>query len=76
MADTREQAVLKLAETIRIKADAFIVLGLLPGGRFFYSVDPDITLPDLHGELAASVKAVCGSVSRTRARIAKERKSS
>lgn len=74
MADPKEQAILKLIEDARKQSDAFIIVGILPGDRFFYSCDDRITLPDLHGELERSVDAICSSVSRTRARNAKERK--
>jgi hypothetical protein len=76
VADSREQAILKQAEDLRKRTDAFIVLGILPGGRFFYACDDRITLPDLHGELERNVDAVCESLSRSRARNAKERKQS
>jgi hypothetical protein len=76
MPDPREQAILKLVEEARKKSYAFIVLGILPGDRFFYSCDERITLPDLHGQLENIGDAVCESVSRTRARNAKERRQS
>jgi len=74
LADPREQAILKLVEEARTKADAFIVIGIMPGDRFFYSCDDRVTLPDLHGILERNVDDVCGSVSRDRARRAKERR--
>jgi hypothetical protein len=75
MPDPREQAILKLVEEARKKSNAFIVLGITPN-RFFYSCDERITLPDLHGQLENIGDAVCESVSRTRARNAKERRQS
>ena len=66
MPDPREQEVLRLVEQARLKSDAFIVVGLLPNHRFFYSCDPRITLPDLHGILVDHIDDVCDSVRRTR----------
>ncbi len=69
----REQEILDLVKRARQKADAIIVVGILPGGRFFYDCNNRITLPDLHGALNEIGNLVCESVSRKR-NAAKERK--
>jgi hypothetical protein len=66
MSNVNEQTVLKLAEQLREKADAVIVVGYLPGDRFFYAVDGRITIPDLHGVLERNATAVADSVARLR----------
>ncbi len=74
MASPRESAVLHLAEMARRQSDALVVLGVMPGGRFFYVVDDNLTLPDLHCTLREVVDPLVASVSRTRGRKAKEAK--
>lgn len=66
MSQGKEQEVLGLVEKARKLSDAFIVVGILPGGRIFYSCDDRMTLPDLHGALQDNVDFICASVARTR----------
>lgn len=72
MSSPREAAVLHLAEMARRQSDALIVLGVLPGGRFFYSVDDHLALPDLQCALEEIIDPLIASVSRARGRKAKE----
>ena len=74
MPSTKEQEILRLAEQARTKADAFIVVGIMPGGAIFQVSDPRITIPDLHGVLQDNVDFICECVSHARARKAKEGK--
>lgn len=74
--DNRQEAeCLRLADDLRRKSDAIVIVGFLPAGRMFWSVDERIALPDLHFLLRNAADDVCGSVSRTRGRAAKERSS-
>lgn len=73
MPDPREQDVLKLVEQARLKSEAFIVVGFLPNHRFFYSCDPRIPIPDLHGVLQDHIDGVCDSVKDFRERLVNER---
>jgi hypothetical protein len=69
----KEEAILNLVASARQRSEAFIVVGILPGHRFFYSVDPNITIPDLHGVLQDNIDDICNSVARKRAREINER---
>jgi hypothetical protein len=73
MDDATRKAVLALVEQARIKADALIVVGILPGGAIVHSCDSRITIPDLHGALQDNVDFICQCVAHNRARAAKER---
>lgn len=66
MDSPREKAILALVRSARKQSDAFIVVGILPGGRFFYDCDDRIPVPDLHGALVNNVDAICASVARVR----------
>ena len=72
MDNRKEQAALNYVTAARGLTDAIIVVGILPGGRFFDDCDTRITLPDLHGCLVENANAICESVSRARARQAKD----
>jgi hypothetical protein len=72
MPSTKEQEILRLAEQARAKADAFIVIGIMPGGSIFQTSDPRISIPDLHRALKESVDFICECVAH--ARKAKEGK--
>ena len=79
MGSPREEAILTLVDSARKQADAFIVVGIMPGSgdadRIFYSVDERVSIPDLHGILQRNLDFICQSVSHFRARRAKEAKS-
>ena len=68
----QDTAILHLVEIARQKSDAFIVLGIMPGGRFFFSCDDKIALPDLQRAIEENTEAIIASVSRSRGRKAKE----
>lgn len=67
------QKILDLARRARELADAFIVVGIMPGGEIFYDCDDRIPLPDLHGFLIGSIDFICESIARKRARKTEER---
>jgi|GEM_PF-5455436 len=66
MSQDKERTILGHVQQARRLSDAFIVVGILPGGRVFYDCDDRISLPDLHGVLLNNVDFICESVARTR----------
>jgi hypothetical protein len=62
----KQQAIVRDVQALRRKADALIVVGIMPGGDIFRSVDPRLTIPDLHRTLHDSVDFICECVARER----------
>lgn len=66
MDKNKQQSVAKDVEALRKKADALVVLGIMPGGDIFWSVDPRLTVPDLQRALRDSIDFTCQCVTRVR----------
>lgn len=73
MDNRSEKEILDLVERARTKSEAFIVVGILPGDRIFYSADPRIGIADPHGALQRNVDWICESVANTRRRAQEQR---
>jgi hypothetical protein len=69
----KEEAILNLVMQARLRADAIIVVGIMPGGAVFFDCDKRITIPDLHGVLQDSTDFICQRVAVARAREINER---
>lgn len=66
LTEQQERYVLNMIEKARRDTNAFIVIGVLPGDRFFYSVDDTVSVEDLQGILQRNLFEVCASVRRKR----------
>ena len=66
MDEKKKQSVLRKVEELRREADALVVVGIMPGGDIFRSVDPRLTVPDLHRALEESIDFICECVARER----------
>lgn len=74
MNNRTERIILNHVAQARAQADAIIVVGIMPGGRFFFDCDNRITIPDLHGVLQDSIDRICENLAHVRAHQAKEGK--